>query len=64
MQKPIWKAVLTRISAQKLLSREPESLMNNGSGTSRNMRNTGISSACGGSRLAARKTPSISRLKR
>ena len=38
--------------------------MNIGSGISRNIRNTGISSACGGSRLAARKTPSIARLNR
>ena len=42
----------------------PLSLMNSGSGTSRNMRNTGISSAWGGSMLAARKKPSRTRLNR
>ena len=63
-QKPIWKATLTRISAQKLLSMVPESLMNVGSGISRNIRNTGMSNACGGSRLAARKKPSRARLNR
>ena len=58
MQKPVWKAVLTRMSAQKLLSSVPESLMYVGTLISRNIRNSGISSACCGSRLAARKTPS------
>ena len=51
MQKPIWKATLTRISAQKLSSSVPESLIQYGSGISLNSRNSGVSSACCGSRL-------------
>jgi hypothetical protein len=40
----------------------PESLIHMGSGMSWNIRKRGISSACWGSRLAARKTPSRVRL--
>ena len=61
-QKPVWNATLIRIRPQYVSYRVPESLSHSGSGMLLYIRNSGMSRACWGSRLAAVNSPSMARL--